>query len=91
MEGLGRFARVCAHGVGAALAVDGTEFDPFGNPEAYHVLREHPGGDRAVLGTRYDRIPAGSMIHWFRCDRHGRERRCTPRSPRRLPTAARRA
>jgi len=60
--------------LGASLAVDGIEFDPFGNPEAYHVLREHPGGDKAMLGSQYDRIRAASMIHWFRADRPGQNR-----------------
>jgi lambda family phage portal protein len=59
---------------GSALAVDGIEFDPFGNPAAYHVLRQHPGSDKMVLGTQYDRIPAAGMIHWFRTDRPGQSR-----------------
>ena len=54
---------------------DGIEFDAFGNPTAYFVLREHPGGTRlaAPVGA-YDRIPAESMIHWFRADRPGQHR-----------------
>jgi len=54
---------------------DGIEFDAFGNPVAYFVLREHPGGTRlaAPVGA-YDRIPAESMIHWFRADRPGQHR-----------------
>jgi len=55
-----------------AYEADGIEFDAFGNPVAYFVLREHPGGTRLTcpLGA-YDRIPAESMIHWFRADRPG--------------------
>ena len=54
--------------------VDGIIFDEYGNPTEYHVLKEHPGGDKAMLGTQYDRIPAASLIHWFRCDRPGQSR-----------------
>jgi lambda family phage portal protein len=57
-----------------ATAVDGIVFDEYGNPTEYHVLKAHPGGDKAVLGTQYDRIPAASVIHWFRCDRPGQSR-----------------
>jgi len=57
-----------------ANVVDGIIFDEFGNPTEYHVLKEHPGGDKAVLGTQFDRIPAASIIHWFRCDRPGQSR-----------------
>ena len=62
---------------GAALAVDGIEFDPFGNPVAYHILKSHPGGG-AVAGAfsamSFDRVPADAMIHWFRMDRPGQSR-----------------
>ena len=54
--------------------VDGIVFDEFGNPVEYHVLKEHPGGDKAMLGTQFDRIPAASLIHWFRSDRPGQSR-----------------
>jgi len=57
-----------------SAATDGILFDEFGNPREYHVLREHPGASNASLGTRYDRIPAASMIHWFRADRPGQSR-----------------
>ncbi len=57
-----------------ANAVDGIVFDAAGNPVMYHVLREHPGGTagRFILG--YDRVPAASMLHWFRADRAGQAR-----------------
>jgi len=55
-------------------AVDGIVLDEFGNPVEYHVLRRHPGGDAASAGTQYDRVPAASMIHWFRADRPGQNR-----------------
>jgi lambda family phage portal protein len=55
-------------------AVDGIEFDDAGNPLVYHVLRRHPGDAGALFDFTYDRIPAGSMIHFFRCDRPGQSR-----------------
>jgi len=54
--------------------VDGIVLDEFGNPVEYHVLKQHPGGDAASAGTQYDRVPAASMIHWFRADRPGQSR-----------------
>ncbi len=59
---------------GGVRNVDGIVFDEFGNPVEYHVLTEHPGSSGALAGTRYDRIPAASMIHWFRADRPGQSR-----------------
>ena len=58
----------------AAPAVDGIEFDAFGNPVAYHVLKSHPGGGATASALSFDRIPAGSVIHWFRADRPGQRR-----------------
>jgi len=56
-------------------AVDGIEFDAFGSPRTYFVLRDHPGTAiyTAGIGT-YDRIPAEAMIHWLRTDRVGQHR-----------------
>jgi lambda family phage portal protein len=52
-------------------AIDGIVFDSFGNPIEYHVLKQHPGDLRSVLGgiVDYDRLPAQAVIHWFRADR----------------------
>lgn len=59
-----------------AGAIDGIVFDESGNPVEYHVLREHPGDGRLVMGSLidYDRIPADSVLHWFRADRPGQAR-----------------
>jgi lambda family phage portal protein len=58
-----------------ANAVDGIVFDEFGNPTEYHVLKEHPGASTALSTSgRHERVPAASMIHWFRCDRPGQSR-----------------
>jgi lambda family phage portal protein len=56
-------------------AVDGIVFDAFGNPVEYHVLKGHPGDTRTgFLGLEYDRVPAESVIHYFRVDRPGQSR-----------------
>ena len=56
--------------------IDGIVFDEAGNPIEYHLLKHHPGDDRVSLApiNAYDRIPAESMIHWFRADRPGQAR-----------------
>ena len=54
--------------------IDGIRLDEYGNPEAYYVLREHPGGDRWHFRNDYQVIPASHMIHAFRCDRPGQHR-----------------
>ncbi|HOD84655.1 MAG TPA: phage portal protein [Phycisphaerae bacterium] len=56
------------------LAVDGIEYDPFGNPAAYHVLKAHPGSGSGAGAFDYNRVPAASVIHWFRADRPGQRR-----------------
>jgi lambda family phage portal protein len=49
------------------LAVDGIEFDQFGNPTFYHVLNEHPGdGIPGFTDSDFTRVPAAFMVHWFR-------------------------
>ncbi|MGE3807693.1 MAG: phage portal protein, partial [Gemmataceae bacterium] len=55
-------------------AIDGIVFDGFGNPVQYHVLKQHPGNSGTRLFGDYDRLPAASMIHWFRTDRPGQAR-----------------
>jgi lambda family phage portal protein len=59
---------------GQTNAVDGIVFDEFGNPKEYHILKNHPGSATTGLGLDYDRIPAESVIHWFRTDRPGQSR-----------------
>lgn len=57
-------------------AIDGIEFDQAGNPTFYHLLKQHPGETSALLpsASDFDRLPAESVIHWFRCDRPGQAR-----------------
>jgi lambda family phage portal protein len=63
---------------GSAVAgparVDGIVFDEFGNPQEYHVLKAHPGGQQMAVGLDYERVPSDSMVHWFRQDRPGQSR-----------------
>ncbi len=55
-------------------AVDGIVFDEAGNPVQYHVLKSHPGEINFGFSFDYERIPAESMIHYFRVDRPGQSR-----------------
>ena len=55
--------------------VDGIELDELKNPQAYHVLREHPGayGIGPALVTS-QRVTTASMLHWYHGDRPGQHR-----------------
>jgi len=55
-------------------AVDGVVYDESGNPKEYHVLKAHPGGGAASAALDFDRVPADSVVHWFRADRPGQRR-----------------
>jgi len=55
-------------------AVDGIVFDGAGNPVEYHILKRHPGESSFGVHREYDRLPASSVIHWYRCDRPGQAR-----------------
>lgn len=55
-------------------AIDGLDLDEAGNVVAYHVLREHPGGQLLVAPQDSTRVPADQVIHLFRCDRPGQYR-----------------
>jgi len=54
--------------------VDGIVFDEYGNPVEYHILRCHPGDRQWPRSFEYDRVPAESVVHWFRMDRPGQVR-----------------
>jgi lambda family phage portal protein len=62
--------------IGREPTVDGIEFDGFGNPTVYHILRSHPGnvGFLSSLSLEADRVPAASVIHAYRVDRPGQSR-----------------
>ncbi|OHB61371.1 MAG: hypothetical protein A2Y12_11510, partial [Planctomycetes bacterium GWF2_42_9] len=53
---------------------DGIEFDEFGNPANYFVLKNHPGSMSVVFEQDYNTVDAGSMVHWFRAERPGQSR-----------------
>ena len=57
--------------------VDGVIFDTWGNPIEYHVLKNHPGALVGNVSLDFDRIPAASVIHYYRSDRPGQ----SPRHP----------
>lgn len=52
---------------------DGITYDPWGNPTAYSLLTEHPGG---LNGYRYQYrdVPADQVIHYFKARRPGQLR-----------------
>jgi capsid protein len=54
--------------------VDGIVLDGFGNPVAYHVLKNHPGNGTWGLSDEYRTVPASHVIHVFRQDRPGQHR-----------------
>ena len=54
--------------------VDGVVLDDFGNPIAYRVMKDHPGGPNRVVFDDFTTVPAPSMIHVFRQDRPGQHR-----------------
>lgn len=67
---------------------DGIEYDSFGNPLRYRVLRRHPGDyDVARYLNDYDMIPARSMLHLYAVERPG-QRRGLPQLTAALPLFA---
>jgi len=49
--------------------VDGIVLDDFGNPLAYRVMKDHPGGSNRAVFDEFTTVPASAMIHVFRQDR----------------------
>ncbi len=54
--------------------VDGIQFDEFGNPASYIVLKNHPGSVLNSTFQEYNTYDSGSVVHWFRADRPGQSR-----------------
>jgi capsid protein len=56
--------------------VDGIVLDDYGNPIAYHVLKNHPGNSvpDGAGAMNIATVPASHMIHVFRQDRPGQHR-----------------
>jgi capsid protein len=56
-------------GFGEVNRIDGIEFDEFGNPTYYNVLKYHPGGPWTPIKPDAEQIPARFVLHLFRSDR----------------------
>ena len=52
---------------------DGIEFDAYGNPLQYYLLKYHPG-DGSFRPGEFEKVPVEAMIHWYRMDRPGQHR-----------------
>ena len=59
--------------LGNDAVIDGIEYDRYGNPAYYYVSKTHPG-DLSPAIEVFDRIPASSMVHWFKHNRPGQRR-----------------
>jgi lambda family phage portal protein len=56
-------------------AIDGIEFDQYGNPAFYHVLKQHPGDSGWWnWAGEADKVQARYVLHWFRPARPGQAR-----------------
>lgn len=54
---------------------DGIEFDDFGRPVHYFILKKHPGSTQAIGGFNdFDKVPAAYVIHLYRQRRPGQSR-----------------
>lgn len=61
--------------------VDGIEYDVYGNPVFYTVLKDHPGSDVASATLESTQVKASSMIHYYRANRPGQSRGIPEISP----------
>lgn len=61
--------------------VDGIEINEYGDPVEYYVLKDHPGASNRTNGDDYVKIPASSIVHWYREDRPGQHRGVTEFAP----------
>jgi capsid protein len=60
---------------GTTGRVDGMILNADGEPEAYTLLKSHPGGGAYVkYPTEYDILPASLVSHWYRKTRPGQYR-----------------
>jgi len=53
--------------------IDGIRLDAHGNPNAYTILRYHPG-EIGAWRNDYEVLDASAVIHYFRADRPGQHR-----------------
>ena len=55
--------------------IDGIQFDEFGNPTFYDILRRHPGGQHGWMFDQVpEKVPAAFVLHWFLMRRPGQHR-----------------
>lgn len=55
--------------------IDGIQFDQYGNPQTYDILRFHPGSaDSTGLDLIPEQVPANRVLHWFKMRRPGQHR-----------------
>lgn len=55
--------------------IDGIEFDEFGNPVYYDILKYHPGSSHQMAyQSDPERVPAAYVTHWFKMRRPGQHR-----------------
>ncbi|MHB9070462.1 MAG: phage portal protein [Sedimentisphaerales bacterium] len=54
--------------------VDGIEFDEYGNPSVYYILKNHPGSMSVNAFGDADKFDAEHVMHWYRVDRPGQSR-----------------
>lgn len=62
-------------------AVDGIEFDRWGNPAYYHLLESHPGDLSSMSWGSFTRLPAEVVLHWFKRRRPGQARGVSELTP----------
>lgn len=55
---------------------DGVVLDPWGRPQTYHILRQHPGafGAFVIMGYEFDPYPARYVLHDYKRVRPGQQR-----------------
>jgi hypothetical protein len=55
---------------------DGVVLDPWGRPQTYHILRQHPGafGAFVIMGYEFDAWPAQMVLHTYKRIRPGQQR-----------------
>lgn len=72
--------------------IDGIQFDEFGNPELYDILKYHPGSQFGFLSLMQpEQVPAKFVCHWYQMRRPGQHRGLPEfRSTLNLGAAARR-
>lgn len=60
---------------------DGIEYDAYGNPAFYRILKDHPGSVFGAQPGEFDRVPAKYVFHLFRQDRPGQRRGLSKLTP----------